>query len=77
MTDHLHQKQPTTEPASGIIEAIARLQEAFFDAGLMEPLAIIVRGEEQQRRLEEVFSRFLGYAAYRIADHWKERQFEA
>lgn len=49
----------TTDPASGIVEAIARLQSAFFNAGLMEPVAIVLAGEEQVLGLARAFSRFL------------------
>ncbi|MDR3533971.1 MAG: hypothetical protein P4L90_25825 [Rhodopila sp.] len=45
--------------SSAIIEAIARLQSAFENAGLKEPVAIVVAGEEQKRRLEWVFSHAL------------------
>jgi len=42
--------------ASKIIEAIARLQHAFHYAGLRDPVALVVSGEEQVRLLEYIFS---------------------
>ena len=49
-------------PASSIIiEAVARLQEAFENAGLRVPVALVLAGEEQKQLLEYVFSRDLGY----------------
>lgn len=58
----------TTEPASRIIEAIACLQGAFLDAGLREPVAIVLAGEEQACLLMSVFDQYLGYLTTPTAD---------
>lgn len=51
----------TTEPAGRIIEAVAQLQAVFLDAGLREPIAIVLAGEEQKLRLENLFSLWLAH----------------
>ena len=57
------QTKTTKEPAGEIIEAVARLQIAFQNAGLREPVALVVAGEEQRRLLEEAFARYLGHVS--------------
>ena len=57
------QTKTTKEPAGEIIEAVARLQIAFQNAGLREPVALVVAGEEQRRLLEEAFACYLGHVS--------------
>ena len=48
-----------TSPALAITEAITRLQDAFQNAGLKEPVALVLAGEEQVRNLEWHFAKML------------------
>lgn len=50
-------KSKTADPTRGIVEAITRLRAAFLNAGLMEPVAIVLAGEEQALSLAHAFSR--------------------
>lgn len=58
----------TSDPAFRIINAVANLQAAFIDAGLREPLAMVLAGEIEVRRLEGLFN---SWAMHRNGSPWE------
>lgn len=51
----------TERSASRIIAAVQMLRIAFLDAGLKEPIALVVAGHEQKRLLEYTFQQEFGH----------------